>query len=233
MVKSYVEYILLDCDDSSVSRVSTRFKTKDEFLSSAMKGFNGKSNILGQGYLINSAVGLAGENGYLSSRNLGRDAEKVHLRCTNHLGKMYRENRACTDVDREQMFNVLTDVNWLLSSKYFHDHKNRNGLVTLLESPIMIRIWAKNALEDVLYRTALEAGERSKQYETAQLFRYQISPLFHRDPEVRAMLSQGYAPSDFKELQLKAHDESIEFMALFYGLTATAARAENIRRMVR
>lgn len=89
----------------------------------------------------------------------------------------------------------------------------------------------KKALEDVIYEAALNDKERYEQYKSAQLMRYQIFPGVHPDPQVRDIYAQGCTSSDFKNLESQAHECSIRRMALFYGLTATAARAEEIRRI--
>ena len=49
--------------------------------------------------------------------------------------------------------------------------------------------------------------------------------------KLRDLYAQGCTGSDFKNLEAQARECSIRRMALFYGLTATAARAEEIRRM--
>lgn len=144
---------------------------------------------------------------------------------------MKTENRQRIDIDREFMFNSLTDLNWLLSSKYYYTQKNLAGKIELLKSSTMIRIWVKKALEDVIYETALYDEERCKQYESAQLIRYQIFSGVHPDSQVRDLYAKGCTGSDFKNLEAQARECSIRRMALFYGLTATAARAEEIRRM--
>ena len=231
MTKSYVEYILSKCNDASVSSVCGLHKTKADFISSAQKGFNGTDYILGQGLLIYAAEDFVAENGYIVDSELGHDARKILSRFCRNLEEMKTENLQRIDIDREFMFNSMTDLNWLLSSKYYYTQKNLVGKIELLKSSTMIRIWVKKALEDVIYETALYDEERCKQYESAQLIRYQIFSGVHPDSQVRDLYAQGCTGSDFKNLEAQARECSIRRMALFYGLTATAARAEEIRRM--
>ena len=231
MTKSYVEYILSKCSDAAVSSVCRLYKTKSDLISSAQKGFNGTDYILGQGLLIYAAEDLIAENGYIVDSELGKDARKALSRFCRNLKEMKTENRQRIGTDKEFMFNSMTDLNWLLSSKYYHVQKNMIGKIELLTSPTLIGIWLKKALEDVIYEAALYDKERCKQYESAQLMRYQIFSGAHPDSQVRDLYAQGYTGSDFKDLEAQAHKCSIRRMALFYGLTATAARAEEIRRM--
>lgn len=231
MTKSYVEYILSKCNDAAVSSICRLYKTKADFISSAQKGFNGTDYILGQELLIYAAEDFIAENGYIVDSELGQDTRKVLSRFCRNLKKMKIQNRQWEDIDREFMFNSMTDLNWLLSSKYYHVQKNLIGKIELLTSPEVIRIWLKKALEHVIYEAALNDKGRCEQYESAQLIRYQIFSGVHPDSQVRDLYAQGCTFSDFKNLESQAHECSIRRMALFYGLAATAARAEEIRRM--
>lgn len=229
--ESYVEYTLSRCSDTVLLSVCDLFRTKADLISAAQKGFNGTEYILGQGLLVLAAKDFISENGYIVSDELGKDANKVLSRFYRNLMDMNAKNRQYFDIDREEMFNVLTDLNWLLSSKYYYVQKQRSGKIDLLISHSMIRIWLKKALNEVLYEAAIYDEERCKQYESAQLTRYQIFSGCYPDQQVRELYAQGYTGSDFKELRAQAHECSIRRMALFYGLTATAERAEEIRIM--
>ena len=201
MTKSYVEYVLSKCNDAAVSNVCRLYKTKVDLISSAQKGFNGTDYILGQGLLIYAAEDFIAENGYIVDSELGQDARKVFSRFCRNLKEMKIENRQRIDIDREFMFNSLTDLNWLLSSKYYYTQKNLVGKIELLKSSTMIRIWVKKVLEDVIYETALYDEERCKQYESAQLIRYQIFSGVHPDSQVRDLYAKGCTGSDFKNLE--------------------------------
>ena len=155
MSKSYVEYILSKCNDTTVSSVCRLYKSKADLISSAQKGFNGKDYILGQGLLIYAAEDFIAENGYIVDSELGKDARKVLSRFCKNLKEMKEEKRQQIDIDREFMFNSMTDLNWLLSSKYYHVQKELIGKIELLTSSADIQIWLKKALEDVIYEAVL------------------------------------------------------------------------------
>ncbi len=231
MIESYFEYILSMCGDTTLSSVCNIYKTKADSISAAKKGFNGKNYILGQGLLIFAAEDFIAENGYIADSELGKDAKKVLSRFCRNLKKMKKDNQQRIEVDKEFMFNSLTDLNWLLSSKYYYVKNNLSGKIELLTLPTLIRIWLKKALEDVIYEKALYYQERCEQYSSAQLFRYQLLSGAHPDSEVKKLYAQGYTSSDFESLESQTRECSIKCMALFFGLTATAARVEEIRRM--
>lgn len=231
MVESYFEYTLSQCSERIIPAVCSLYKTKEELLEEANKGLNGNDHILGQGLLVLAAIDFISEHGYIVSSELNNDARKIHTRCERNLKKMKQENMRHIDIAREQIFNVLVDLNWLFSSKYMHVQKKQSELISLLMSPVSIRIGLKNGLRDVLYNTALYDKDRSKQYMKAQLTRYQYLHEMHPDFQVRDLFAQGYTSSDFKELQDQAYKSYTQHIALFYNLTATAAKAEQIRRM--
>ena len=232
MIQSYFEYTLEHCSENIISAVCSLYATKSELLEAAGKGFNGNNNILGQGLLIFAAEDLIAENGYIVFSELSSDAKKLYVRCERKLKEMKQENRNYIDIDREKLFDVLVEINWLFSSKYTHVQRGESGLISLLTSPSVLRIGLRKGLKEVLYETALYQKDRSEQYETAQMTRYEFLPRLHPDPQVRDLFAQGYTYSNFKDLQEQARECSINRMALFYGLTATAAKAEQIRRML-
>lgn len=231
MVKSYFEYTLEQCSENVIPAVCSLFKTKTELLEAATKDFNGNNHILGQGSLILAAVDFIAEHGYIGYSELDSDAKKLFARCERNLKELKQENRNHIDIDREKLFNVLVDLNWLFSSKYTHIQRRESGLISLLVSPSKIRIGLRKGLAEVLYETAIYDKGRSEQYGTAQLIKYAFLPRMHPDPQVRDLFAQGYTYSDFKRWQEEARECSIQRMALFYGLTVTAAKAEQIRRI--
>ena len=231
MVQSYFEYTLKQCDDSVIPDVCIPYKTKSELLKKATTGFNGNRYILGRDRLVSAAAELIAENGYIVISALGRDAEKLYLRIERNIKEMEKKIWNHIDIDQERLFDILVDLNWLISSIYIHEQRGERGDISLLTSSTTICKGIKKGLSEVLYENALYEQDRSEQYETAQMTRYAFLPGMHPDPQVRDYFGQGYTYSDFKSLQEKARECSIRKMALFYGLTATAAKAEQIRRM--
>ena len=133
-------------------------------------------------------------------------------------------------IDKERLFDALVDLNWLLVSYYKYDNEHQKQ-IPLLENSLQIRNELKIALEDLFYDNALYDIERSQQYESAIKVRYQIFNGLHPDAEVRELYSKGYTGYDFKERKKQALDHGVKNMALYFALTATSARAEQIRRM--
>lgn len=232
MVKSYLEYTLERCSESVIPTVCSLYTTKTELIKDATKGFNGKNSVLGQGWLISAAIELISREGYIFPSELSKDANKVYARCKRNLEGMEQENRQYVNIDYEKTFNTLVDLNWLFSSKYTHMLSGNNGYISLLTSPSSINNGLRIGLKNVIYDVALYAKDRSEQYETAQSMRYALFPGTHPDSQVRSFFAQGYSHGDFKHLQDQARISSIMKMALFFALTATAAKAEQIRQII-
>lgn len=229
MTESYVEYILSKCGDSEVAFVCKRFKTKDALLKAAMRGINGETRILGQWNIISHSFDLVNDS-YIDVRSLNHDAEKLHRRIYDNFKAMKNEVRNGYNIDKERLFNALVDLNWLIASYYKYDNEHQKQ-IPLLENSLQIRNELKIALEDLFYDNALYDIERSQQYESAIKVRYQIFNGLHPDAEVRELYSKGYTGYDFKERKKQALDHGVKNMALYFALTATSARAEQIRRM--
>lgn len=231
MKESYVEYILSECTDSAVSRVCELYKTRNDLINTAKEGFNGRKDILEQRLLLSGAKDIISDNGYIFSRDYDEDGIIIFSRFKRKLKRICIANVRRKDIDREDLFNALTDLNWLLSSKYSHVQRELHGKIALLSSYSMIRSCTKKALKEIIYKEALYTKERYEQYESAQLIRYHLFPGRHPDDEVRRLISENYTIDEFKELSSQAYVQNIRNMALYYGLTATAARVEEIWRM--
>ena len=230
MKETYVEYILANCRESSVSWVCSRYKTKEELLNAAHKGFAGENRILGLWNILSHSLDII-DDGYIKVRSLSPDAKKLHLRVFNNLSTMKNDTRNRSNVDKERLFNTLVDLNWLISSYYHFDNDEHYGQILLFESPSEMKQELPNALDDLFYNQALYDIERSKQYESATKIGYQIFNGLHPDDEVREYFSRGYTYSDFERLKEQAHECGVKNMSLYFALTATAARAEQIRRL--
>ena len=122
-------------------------------------------------------------------------------------------------------------LNWLIASYYRYDDNVHQGQIPLLVNTFQIRKELKTALEDLFYNKAVNDLERSEQYESATKLGYQIFSGTHPDAEVRELYSQGYTGSDFRERKKQAFDCGVKNLALYFALTVTAARTEQIRRM--
>lgn len=227
MKESYVEYIISQCSDLVVASVCKRFKTKDELLKAALKGINGRTYILGQWNILSHSFDVVDN---IDIHRLSYDAKKLHHKTQNNFQIMKSEAQNHHYIDKERLFDALVDLNWLLVSYYKYDNEHQKQ-IPLLENSLQIRNELKIALEDLFYDNALYDIERSQQYESAIKVRYQIFNGLHPDAEVRELYSKGYTGYDFKERKKQALDHGVKNMALYFALTATSARAEQIRRM--
>lgn len=230
MKESYVEYIISQCSDLVVASVCSRFKTKEELLKAALKGINGRTYILGQWNILSHSFDIV-DKSYIDVHRLSYDAKKLHRRIHNNFQIMKNEAKNHCYIDKERLFDALVDLNWLIASYYKYDENEHQEQIPLLDNSLQIRDELKNALDDLFYDDALYFIERSQQYESATKIGYQIFNGLHPDAEVRELYSQGYTGNDFKERKKQALDCGVKNMALYFALTATLARTEQIRRM--
>ena len=133
------------------------------------------------------------------------------------------------DVDYDTLFDTLVELNWLLASICYNARIARCELVLLIESSGLTRRWTMKALED-LWLSAEMARNRYMKFEEAASLKCRMLPGLYVDKEVQLMLQDGYSRDDFLNISKECDERNIEFRALYYALTATAALSEEYRR---
>lgn len=231
MIESYFEYCIKRCDDYDIASVCDIYKTKTDIIQAAKQGFNGEK-ILGQVHLISGADSFLLDNGFVCRERMGRDIKKLYNRFTSKIEKMKETNGKCMDVGREYMFNALIELNWLIPSLYKPIVEGNQSCVELLESQDECKFWLQKAISEEIYDGAIRSKEYSEHFKEAQSFKYSIFTGLIPYPEVNDYISAvGDDYRGLKQQEEYNRTESINYMALFFGLTATAALAEKIRRM--
>lgn len=223
MANTYFDYALSQCQMPSISTVCSVDSTRKALQERAAKGFNGCSNVTADWRLLNTVFVCLQNQDIINSSRLEADSMTIYERCR---GAFLSDCR----IGYESCFDHLTELNWLLASIQ-NAKENNQRLISLLIDPAKINEFIKAHLlelynsavhdnnECVYIREALHA--RKKFFSDLYDFRYE---------ESRYYLSQEFLHSDLEQMESEYRDNSICKMALFYGLTATAALAENIRR---
>lgn len=231
MTDSYFEYCIKQCEDMDIVSVCDIYKTKAEILKAAQEGFNGSERILGQVHLIRAASSFLQDNGFVCYENLGRDIKRLYDRFMNNIMELKEINSKCIDVDRETMFNVMIDFNWLLSSLYKAFSERSQSKVALLDSSNERDYWFQKAVVEEIYNGALRDKEYSEHFKEAQGFKYSIFTGMIPYKEVNDYLAvAGDSYTGLRQQETYYRTESVDYMALFFGVIATAALAEKIRR---
>ena len=234
-MESYFEYCIKQCDDEDIAIFCDLYKTKAEILRVAKLGFGGCTNILVQGYLIPAASTFLEDNGLAAYDNMNRDLRKLYDRYTCNIKKMKSDSDNRILVDNDALFDVLVDLIWLIPSLYKPYTEGElleenNGLIESRDLRIQ---WLKTALKKEAYDYAWSSMETSEHFKEAQNVKYSFFPRLIPYSEVRSFIETfGDDSSQLKRMEKGCYLGSIESMSLFFGLIATAARAEKIRREV-
>ena len=225
MRESYVEYILGECKSDRISHYCTAYATADDFIAAAKSGFCGKRYILGQGNIIYAL------RNYLDERrgtDFSEDAKKLYNRCVSRTDDMFSLNRERKNVNYDELFELLVDVNWLVASIWTAQKKQRVNI--LLERNIdAIHTRLRNALENDFRQQAYWYEEQCGYIEESGKLRNQLFQGMCSNPEVQQYIPMSADERD--KVLRQAKDCSVYALALYYALTATLVKSEEIRRM--
>ncbi len=227
---SYFEIILSECTDDTIHMFCSLYDTKDEIRKAALSGYKGRT-IIDLSSVIQGALDLVGEEGYFQQQLMNMDAKKIFMSCKEKLNALEEQKNRYGSVDCEQMFDALWYCNWLLASQFYYNDMNLKGNVALIETQSVYRQYLKRALREVVYDCALQNDNRSRKIEKGQGWVYRFLPGLHPDDEMGRYYAQNVTTSQFKKMQADSEQMRAYWLALFYALTVTAARADEIRRM--
>ena len=223
MAETFFDYALSQCRMSSISAVCSIDSTRKALMERAAKGLNGCSNVTADWTLFKTVSGCLQNQIIINSGRLDADARIIYERCR----KVFLSNNK---IGYESCFDHLNELNWLLASIQ-NAKENNQRRIKLLIDPAKIDDCIKSHLLE-LYNSAMNDNNECVFIKEALRARGKIfTGLFHfQYEESRYYLSQEFSHSDLEQMKNDYRDNSICKMALFYGLTATAALAANIRR---
>lgn len=223
MEKTYFDYVLSQWKRIGVQRICEIYKTRDRFVEGALDSFNGCTDITSDWRLLNAISDYLRKHCLISPSRLSPDANEVYVRCKEFFLRMNTLNQSQYDA----CFDGLADLCWLLASIDLYK-ENPQGYCDLECDPNKIRKGLKRYLANLYYSAINENNECVYIQEALQnRHKFFYSP---QNKEAKKYFSSSEYPcSELEKLWDSYREKSISNMALFYGLTATAALAEGIR----
>ena len=223
MAETYFDYALSQCRLPSISAVCSVDLTRKALQERATKGFNGCSNITADWRLLKTVSVCLQNQDIINSNQLDADAMTIYERCRDVFLSDIK-------IGYERCFDYLNELNWLFASVQNSKEKNQRH-ITLLTDPFEIDKFIKSHLLELYNSAVRDSNECIYIKEALQARKKIFSGLYDfQYEESRYYLSQEFLPSELEQMEIDYRDNSICKMALFFGLTATAAFAENIRR---
>lgn len=221
MADTYFDYVLSQCRVQGISSVCAVFSTCETLIERAYLGFNGCNDITADRRLFETLKVCLDNYGIIDPNKLGRDALELYNKC---------RTVAFSDesISYDRFFDLLVDFNWLQAS--IQDAKNGRH-IDLLSDPIRIRHALKEYLLNV-YNDAVQDSNDCVFIGEAIQAKGKIFTYFFpfQYEESRYYASPDFSTSELISMKQDRMENSHNGMALFFGLTATAALAENIRR---
>ena len=223
MANSYFEYALLQCQLSSISNICSVDSTTEALLERASGEFNGCNNITADHRLLKAVAGCLQNHDVIIPNRLDNDAKTIYDRCIT----FFEGN---PEIGYERCFDHLVELNWLLAS--IHSAKEtRKHNISLLIDPEEILNSIKSHLRELYNSAVHDNNECVYIQEALQAKKIIFSGLYNfQYDSSRYYLSDIFSRSDLEKMESDYRKNSIRKISLFYGLTATAALAESIRR---
>lgn len=220
MADTYFDYALSKCRMPSISAVCGVESTRKALQERAAKGFNGCNNITADWRLLRTVSVCLQNQDIINSSRLNADAMTIYERCREVFLSDCR-------MGYESFFDHLTELNWLLAS--VQGAKENNQRTTkLLSDPVEVNDFIKSHLLELYNSAVRDNNECVYIKEALQARKKLFSGLYDFQYEQsRYYLSQEFLHSDLEQMESEYKDNSICKMALFYGLTATAALRMN------
>lgn len=223
MSETYFEYTLSQCRTQIIKTVCDVVPTRAALQKKAQEGFNGCRNITADRRLMETVAVCFQNPEIINPDQLDDDCNIVFERCRRTV--LSGEN-----LEYEKVFDLLVEVNWLLASIQ-HNKARRTRNIPLLNDPKLIRDCIREHLLG-LYNSAIDdyneciyideaLQARKKFFQGLYPFKYE---------ESKRYLSLDILHSELEALRNDYQGNGICKMALFFGLTVTAALENEIRR---
>ena len=223
MADTYFNYVLSQCRIQRINSVCDVVSTRKALEEMANSAYNGCNNITADWRLLETVKICLDNYEIIDPNSLDRDSLDIYNRCRTIAFSDGSINYDC-------LFDMLVEFNWLQAS-INNAKKEQTKCVELLSDPIMIQYSLKEYLLGVYTVAVQDWNEYVFISEAIQARRKLFTGIFpFKYEESKYYISPDFSFSELESLQHKRRESSHKRIALFFGLTATAARAEDIIR---
>lgn len=223
MADTYFDYVLSQCRTQSIESVCSVDSTRKALQERAAQGFNGCNNVTTDWRLLKVVSTCLQNPDIIANERLNEDAQTIFLRCKSFFLSDVEKGYGC-------YFDHLVELNWLFASIQNANETNQ-GIISLLIDPDKV-LDALNSHLLGLYNSAIHDNNECVYIEEAIQARKKFCTGLYafKYEESKYYLSLDFTISNLTNMKDELRDNSICKMALFYGLTATAALTDSIRR---
>lgn len=227
MINTYFDYVISQCRLAGIGSICAVYPTRKTLIENANKSFSGCKNVTADWRLLNVVSVCLQNHDIIEPNILNQDALSIYERCQ----RLFLQSRTFDSAEYNKYFDGLVDLCWLLASVQIT--KENNQRTCILESdPSKIREYLKRYLLELYNSSITDFNECVFIQEAMNARKKFFSGLydFQYEESKKYLSYQDFSITDLDELLDEYKENSISKMALFYGLTATSALAENIRR---
>lgn len=222
MSNTYFEHILSRCQRNDIQRECAVFKSMDELLAGAKRAFQ---RPVVPNFRIPAAIDE--ELKRIDYHCLSMDAKKVFER-VNRKNKYYSDLYSAPRVDNdyEGFFDVLVDACWLFASLQVCPATDKQR-VFLLDNFTLIPVVLRKYLYNTYYRAedcVIEYLDVSDALELRKIWNSQRAT----NQRTVDYYNSDYSNDDLCDLMDGIKNRGLLYHALFFGLTVTSIRADEI-----
>ena len=232
MTDTYFDYVLSKCKTQRIRRVCERYSTREQLQKSVTETWNDHSSIIKDGELLFALRDLFQNGKLFRVCNVTGDSLIVFNRCKKSLDDIRTKwcNRGGLDYDA--LFNMLVELCWLLASNAVSERSGYRNVILLSNHDQLNK--SLRSFLDRLYDAALKEYNESV-YIGEGISAKSEHPIIPALYDNRYEESMRYIRSDSTRSELQDTKDQYEYwcnyhLALYYGLTATAALADQIYR---
>ena len=232
MADSYFEYTLSKCKSSVIKTICARYQLKQQLQKSVNDEWSYYDGITNDSELLYEVAELFRQGELLRYCDVKGDSSIVYDRCISSIRNIRIARHNGYSLDYDNLFDALADVCWVVASVYASE-RGRKGNVILLCNQKQINESLREYLES-LYDSALHEHYESF-YIGEGIQAKNDHPILRHRYEYKYEESLRYIHSNLTIQELKDRKQQQKgfcsrHLTLYYGLTATAALADNIRK---
>lgn len=232
MSDTYFEYTLLQCRSQKISNVCSRFSIRKRLLDSISEEWGGYNRIIRDYELMDAVDDIFRFGEITKGCGANEDFSNLYSRCESDYYALRRAWKNREGLDYDRLFDALVELCWLIASAY-NSNQSNNRYIVLLDNRKQIVESVKLYLDD-LYANAIQ--DHNESVYIAEAIRHKkehtLAPSFFDSqyPQSDWYIREGWTTKALEYEQQNFKTRCSLQLAQYYGLTATAALADNIGR---
>lgn len=234
MAENYFEFLKENCGAAVIKNVCIRYPVVKKLEDSLKSEWGCYPELLSDADLLYDIAEVFRSSELVDFRSISTDFQKVYARCDAEQRSMRKSFRENSSLEYSKLFDILTEVCWLISSveKCMSDRRKTLCLIRDFKeiAPIM-----KEYLEK-MYNRAIENHDEYVYINDALEYKNDSIILkFSKSHYERTWqyIKEGWSIQELERELVWRKDQCLKLLRQYYCFTMTLAMAERTRRISR